>query len=111
MENNESKNSKIKLNLIKIKQNKQQTDKIFQSQKKNDNEIEFKIIIELEMEIFYEKNEIYILCDKNTLIEDNKKNKDYYIKNNINPPKIFNYFNKEDTKLYLNDNEIELITN
>ena len=27
--------------------------------------------------------------------------------NNINPPKEFNYFNKNNTKLYLNDKEIE----
>ena len=30
-----------------------------------------------------------------------------YKKNNINPPKEFNYFNKNNTKLYLNDKEIE----
>ena len=30
-----------------------------------------------------------------------------YKKNNINPPKEFNDFNKKNTKLYLNDKEIE----
>ena len=50
------------------------------------------------------EKEIYILCDKNKLIEDNKKNKYYYKKN---PSKEFNYFNKNNTKLYLNDKEIE----
>ena len=82
---------------IKISHNK------FQKEKVEDNEI----IIELE--IFNNENEkdINILCDKNQLIIDNKRNKDYYKKNNIIPPKNFNYFNKDNTKLYLNDKEIK----
>ena len=51
--------------------------------------------------------EINILCDKEQLIKDNKRKEDYYKENNINPPKEFNYFNKNNTKLYLNDKEIE----
>ena len=31
----------------------------------------------------------------------------YFKENNINPPKEFNYFNKDNTKLYLNDKEIK----
>ena len=50
---------------------------------------------------------INILCDKEQLIKDNKENEDYYKRKNINPPKEFNYFNKINTKLYLNDKEIE----
>ena len=54
-----------------------------------------------------EVKEINILCDKELLIKDNKENENYYKENNINPPKEFNYFNKNNTKLYLNDKEIE----
>ncbi len=53
------------------------------------------------------EKEINILCDKEQLINDIKEDEDYYKKNNINPPKEFNYFNKKNTKLYLNDKEIE----
>ncbi len=67
------------------------------------------IIIEFEIEISNKeiKKDIYILCNKIVLIEDKKRNKDFYINNNINPPEEFNYFNQKNTKLYLNDNEIE----
>ena len=71
----------------------------------------FKQINEIDLELkIYEneiKKEINILCDKDKLIKDNKENEDYYKKNNIDPPKEFNYFNKDNTKLYLNDKEIE----
>ena len=43
---------------------------------------------------------------KNQLIKDNKQYEYYFKKNNINPPKEFNYFNKNNTKLYLNEKEI-----
>ncbi len=49
------------------------------------------------------KKEINILCDIEKLIKDNEENEGYYKKNNIDPPKEFNYFNKNNTKLYLND--------
>ena len=94
-----------KINLIHENQNLQNknNDNKIQKEKIEDNEI----IIELE--IFNNENEknINILCDKNQLIIDNKRNKNYYKENNIIPPKIFNYFNKDNTKLYLNDKEIK----
>ena len=46
------------------------------------------------------------LSDKDYLIELNE-NYDIYNKNNINSPKEFNYFNKDNTKLYLDDKEIQ----
>ena len=78
-----------------------QQNKIIQ----NDNEI----IIELEISNNEKEKEkeINILCDKDQLIKDNKKYENYYKKNNINPPKEFNYFNKDNSKLFLNDKEIE----
>ena len=91
----------------KSKNSTQEINKNFQNELQNKKEEEFEIIIELE--IFNNKNEteINILCDKNKLIENNKLNKDFYEENNINAPKEFNYFNKKNTKLYLNNNEIE----
>ena len=65
------------------------------------------IIIELKISDEEKEKEINILCDKNKLIEDNKINEDYYKENNINPPKEFNYFNKDNTQLYLNDKQIK----
>ena len=63
----------------------------------------------IELEIFNEINEkeIYILCDKNKLKEDIKNKEILYKENNINLPKEFNYFNKDNTKLYLNDDKIK----
>jgi len=76
---------------------------------KNIEEEKVEIIIELEIKISDEEKEkeIYILCDKSKLIEDNKLNEEFYKKNKINPPKEFDYFNKFNTKLYLNDKEME----
>ena len=70
---------------------------LFQNKKEEDNEI----IIELEMNNDENEKEINILCDKNKIIEDIEENTDYYEENNINPPKEFNYFNKENTQLFL----------
>ena len=96
-------NSTQKINLKC--ENNQQKNKTIQNEKNEEEETE--IIIELN--IFNNKNEkeINILCDNNKLIENNKLNKEFYEENNLNPPKEFNYFNKENTKLYLNDNEVE----
>ena len=93
-----SKNSE-ELNLYH-KNNLNHHNKIIQNEKEEDNEI----IIELEIFNNKNKNEINILCDKDRLKQDNKK---YYNENNIEPPKEFNYFNKNNTKLYLNDKKIE----
>ena len=82
--------------------NKQQKNKI-QNKKEKDNEI----IIELEIINNEKEKEINILCDKNKLIDNIKFYEDYYKKNNLNPPKIFDFFNKNNTKLYLNNIEIE----
>jgi len=72
--------------------------------KKKENET----IIELIIEVLDEDKdeEINILCDTNKLIESNRTNKYYYKEKNIDPPIIFDYFNKNNTKLYLNDKEI-----
>ena len=85
---------------------KNSNNKNYNNQLKNIKEEE--IIIELEIKISHEliAKEINILCDKNQLIKDKKRNENLFKKNNLNPPKIFEYFNKENTKLYLNDNEI-----
>ena len=79
----------------------QKQDKIIENEKEEDNEI----IIELEIKKV-DDEEINILCDKDKLIEENKNNEIYYKKNNIEPLKIFDYFNENNIKLYLNNNEI-----
>ena len=88
MGNYNSKNSKQKIIINNESYNNQK--------KEEDNEI----IIELEISNDRNKNEISILCDKDEEYEN------YYKKIIINPPKEFNYFNKDNTKLYLNDKEI-----
>ena len=111
----ESKNLDNKIILNNENYNNKQ-NKIIQNEKEEDNEI----IIELEIgndkksdnydnkiSNDGEVKQINILCDKEQLIKDNLENEDYYKKNNINPPKEFNYFNEDNTKLYLNDKEIE----
>ncbi len=76
---------------------------------KNIEEEKNRIIIELEIKISDEEKEkeIYILCDKNSLIKFNKLNIDFYKSNNINPPKEFDFFNENNTKLYLNEEKIK----
>ena len=101
-----SKNSDEKIILNKKNYNNQQ-NQIIQNEFENEKEENIKIIIELEISNEKKENEIYILCDKNQLIKDIKRNEDYFKKNNINPPKEFNYFNKDNTKLYLNDKQIK----
>ena len=80
---------------------------MFNNEFQNEKEVINEIIIELKISYKEKGNEIYILCDKNKLIEDNKIYEDYYKENNINPTKEFNYFNKDNIKLYLNDKKIE----
>ncbi len=94
------KNSEQNLNNENIKN---QQNKFYESQ--NEKEI-IEIIIELEISDEELDREINILCDKNQLFEKIKNNEDYN-ENNVIPPKEFHYFNKNNTKLYLNDNEIE----
>ena len=101
-----SENSDEKLNSNKENFNNQQ-NKIFKNENEDEKEEDNEIIIELELSNNKKEKEINILCDKDKLIKDNKENEDYYKKNNINPPKEFNYFNKGNTKLYLNEKEIE----
>ena len=98
-----SKNSEQKMNLNHENNNNQMFGNKFQNEKDEINEI----IIELKISVKEIEKEINILCDKNKLIEDNKEYEDYYKENNIEPPKEFNYSNKDNSKLYLNDNEIE----
>ena len=94
-----SKNLEQKINLMNNEKNNNQQNLMYKNKSQNEIEENNEIIIELE--IFNEKNEkeIYILCDKNELIKNKKRNEDYCKENNINPPKEFNYFNKDNTKL------------
>ena len=64
------------------------------------------MIIELEISKESNENKIYILCNKNKLKEDIQKNEEYYNTNNLKPPKAFELFNIYNTKIYLNDKEI-----
>ena len=73
----------------------------------NSKEEYYQIIIQLVINNDENEKEINILCDKDALNENNKKNENYYKENNINPPKEFNYFNKDNTILYLNEDEID----
>ena len=78
---------------------------IYKNESQNEKEVFNEIIIELEIYNNENEKEINILCDKNQVIKDNEKRREK--KENINFPKEFNYFNKNNTKLYLNDKEIE----
>ena len=80
---------------------------MFKNESHYEKEVINEIFIELNISYEEKEKEIYILCDKNQLIKDNERKKDYYKKNNIDPPKEFNYFNKNNTKLYLNNKEIK----
>ena len=71
----------------------------------NNNNNNNEIIIELEILNFQKLKEINIICNKNKLIEDIKTYEDFYKTNNLQPPKLFEYFNKENTKLYINEKE------
>ena len=117
MDNSKNLDNKIILNNDNF--NNQQ-NKIIQNENENEKEEDNEIIIELEItndEKFDDSDDeisndeevkkINILCDKERLINDIKENENYFKENNINPPKEFNYFNKNNTKLYLNDKEIE----
>ena len=106
MGNYKSKNSEQKINLNHNNYNIQQNE-IFKNESKYEKEVINEIIIELKISDKEIQKEINILCDKNQLIKDKKGNENLYKDYNINPPKEFNYFNKENTKLYLNDKEIE----
>ena len=85
MGNYKSKHSKEKINL---------NHKIITENETQNEKGEVEIIMELKISDKEKKKEIYILCDKNELIKDNKSRENFYIKNNIAPPKEFNYFNK-----------------
>ena len=76
-------------------------NKIIQNEYKNEKEEDNEIIIELQISNNKEEKEINILCDKDQLIKDIEENKYYYKRKNINPPKEFNFFNKNNKKLYL----------
>ena len=89
------------------KMNDNQQNEMFKNESKYEKEVINEIIIELKIYDEDIEKEINISCDKDKLIEDNKVYENYYKEININPPKEFNYFNKDNTKLYLNDKEIE----
>ena len=88
-----------------------QQNKIIQNEYENEKEEDNEIIIELQISNNEKEKEINILCDIEQLIKDNKRMENYYKRNNINPPKEFNYFNKNNTKLYLNDKEKRIYLN
>ena len=90
------KNTEKKINLIDENYNNKLKDNILQNEKKEENEI----IIELEIKLSDKEKVLYILCDKNKLEEDKKKNYK-------NSSKEFDYFNKENTLLYLNNEKIK----
>ena len=92
------------------KQKENNNIKLINEFSQKDFQKENEIIIELEI-IINNENFINILCDKNQMILDNKQNENNFKENNIEPPKDINYFNKDNTKLYLNDKQIELIIN
>ncbi len=102
-------NNKSKISEQKIIPNNEiyinQQNKIEHNKCKSEKDEE--IIIELEISNNEKEEEINILCDKNQLIKDIKENEEYYRRNNINPPKEFNYFNNDNTQLYLNNKKIE----
>ena len=106
MGNKKSKNSDKKININNENYNNQQI-KTVQNEYENEKEEDYEIIIEIEISNNEKEKEINILCDKDELIEDNEADEYYYKENDINPPIEFNYFNKNNTKLYLNDKEIE----
>ena len=91
-------------------ENKNKISKVQQKEINNKNvkEEDDEIIIELEIDRKNgdDEEEINILCDKNELIEYNNLNEKYYKENNTEPLKIFDYFNENNTKLYLNNNEV-----
>ena len=108
--NNEEKYNKFNEYNKKNNQKEQNKNNIFDIQQKNEiiknkKEDDNEIIIELEI-INVNDKEINILCDKNKLIEFNKLFEEFDKKNNREPKKIFDYFNQENTKLYVNNNEI-----
>ena len=72
-----------------------------------DNNDDYEIIIEIEIYNKEKENKMNILCDKNKLLADNNFNEYFYKAYNLTSPEEFNYFNKDNTKLYLNDKEIE----
>ena len=103
--------------IILNNENNNKQNQIIQNEYQNEVEEDNEIIIELEIgndkksdnydNKISNDGEINILCDKEQLIKDIKRNENYYKKNNINLPKEFNYFNKNNTKLYLNNKQIE----
>ena len=65
-------------NILNNVNNNNKKNKIFEN--KYEREVIDENIIELELYNNVKENEINILCDKNKLIEDNKRNEDYYKK-------------------------------
>ena len=82
-----SKNLVQKINFINNEKNNNQQNLMYKNESQNEKEEVNEIIIELEISNEKKEKEIYILCDKNQLIKDNKRNEDYYKENNINPQK------------------------
>ena len=99
------KNSMQKIN-INNNFNSIKKEKIFNNDFQNVKNEHNEIIIELVLQLSNIDEEIYILCDKDELIKNNKINESFYKENNIFPTKEFDYFNNINTKLYLNDEEI-----
>ena len=80
------KNLEQKINLNYDNYNNQQNE-MFENESQNKNEPNNETIIELKISVEEIEKEINILCDKNKLIEDIKKNEDFYRKKNSEPLK------------------------
>ena len=60
--------------------NTQEKTKNLQIKPKNESEEDNESIIELEITTYNDQEEIYILCDRNELIKENKRNENVYKK-------------------------------
>ena len=60
--------------------NTQEKIKNLQIKPKNESEEDNESIIELEITTYNDQEEIYILCDRNELIKENKRNENVYKK-------------------------------
>ena len=67
-----SKNLVQKINFINNEKNNNQQNLLYKNESQNEIEEVNEIIIELEISNEKKEKEIYILCDKNQLIKDNK---------------------------------------
>ena len=75
-----SKNLVQKINFMNNEKNNNQQNLMYKNESQNEIEEVNEIIIELEISNEKKEKEIYILCDKNELIKNNKRNEDIFKK-------------------------------